>query len=54
MNKEKLFLGMESSNLWKFLSKCCRCGLSVEPLSRIACGCCGKDMTDETVTQVKP
>lgn len=42
MNNEKPFNGIEHNNLWKFVSKCCGAGLSVEPLCRVSCGCCGK------------
>ena len=40
--KPKLFIGMEESNISEFMSPCCRTGLSIEPLCRIACGECGK------------
>lgn len=48
--KPKLFLGLESSNLNEFESKCCRAGIYVEPLTRITCGQCGKTVRDKDVT----
>lgn len=44
MKKEKPFLGIEENNLHLFMSKCCECDLSIEPLCKICCGCCGKEV----------
>ncbi len=44
---EDLFIGLEGleeTNIEKFVSSCCRCALSIEPLSKVCCGCCGKPM----------
>ncbi len=40
--KPKFFLGMESTNMDYFRSRCCHAPLSLEPLCRVACGVCGK------------
>ena len=41
-SKPKLFIGMETTNIAKFESRCCGYPLSLEPLIRVACGNCGK------------
>lgn len=54
-NEKKLFVGLEESNLEEFISPCCGVGLSIEPLTRICCGECGRDIPqDEAVYVGKP
>jgi len=42
--REELFIGIEETNIHKFVSPCCEGGISIEPLSRICCGICGKSI----------
>ena len=40
----ELFVGIEETNIELFISTCCECPLSIEPLCNICCGCCGKEV----------
>jgi hypothetical protein len=50
--KPKLFIGMEETNISQFVSPCCHTGLSLEPLCRIACGECGKTISENRAIYV--
>lgn len=43
---EELFIGIETTNLHKFESTCCGVGLSIEPLCKVCCGNCGRNVLD--------
>jgi hypothetical protein len=49
---EKLFIGLEESNIEKFLSPCCEAALSIEPLCVLTCGICGKRVKSEACIPV--
>jgi len=42
MDEPKLHIGIEDNNICDFKTMCCDSYVSVEPLSRIVCGVCGK------------
>ena len=46
---ERLFVGLEYTNIEKFQSCCCHVGLSIKPLSQICCGECGKVIDEKAL-----
>lgn len=49
LKMEKLFIGLERSNIHEFISKCCETGISLEPPCRVYCGRCGKQLQDNDI-----
>ena len=50
--KDKLFIGMEETNIADFVSPCCKGALSLEPLCRVTCGICGKAVNPDDAVYV--